>query len=64
MESEAIRAVTEIISRNNTKRQKGLNNLRNQSENDESNFNKEYDPNEGDGQGDITDLWEIILSAV
>jgi hypothetical protein len=49
MESESIRAVTEIISRNNNnntnKGQRYLNNL-NQSKNDESdNIGKEYNPN-------------------
>ena len=45
MESEGIRAVTEIISKNNTnKGQKGLENLGSQSKNDESNI-KEYNPN-------------------
>ena len=48
MESEAIRAVTEIISKNNNntnKGQKGLENLGSQSKNDESNIKKEYNPN-------------------
>lgn len=45
MESESLRAVTEIISKNNNNTNKGqryLNNL--QSKNDESNI-KEYNPN-------------------
>ena len=48
MESEAIRAVTEIISKNNNtnKGQRGLENLGSQSKNDESvNIKKEYNPN-------------------
>ena len=49
MESEGIRAVTEIISRNNNtnKGQRiGLENLSSQSKNDESNnIKKEYNPN-------------------
>ena len=47
MESEGIRAVTEIISKNNTnKGQRGLENLGSQLKNDdESDIKKEYDPN-------------------
>ena len=49
MESEGIRFVTEIISRNNintNKGQRGLENLGSQSKNDESdNIKKEYNPN-------------------
>jgi hypothetical protein len=49
MESEGIRAVTEIISRNNNntnKGQRGLENHGSQSKNDESdNIKKEYNPN-------------------
>ena len=49
MESEGIRAVTEIISRNNNntnKGQRGLENLGSQSKNDEpDNIKKEYNPN-------------------
>ena len=48
MESEGIRAVTEIISKNNNtnKGQRGLDNLgSSQSKNDESNIKKEYNPN-------------------
>jgi hypothetical protein len=48
MESEGIRAVTEIIAKNNTtnKGQRGLENLGSQLKNDESNnIEKEYNPN-------------------
>jgi len=46
MESEGIRAVTEIISRNNTnKGQRGLENLGSQLKNDESDIKKDYNPN-------------------
>ncbi|HZB15568.1 MAG TPA: helix-turn-helix domain-containing protein [Nitrososphaeraceae archaeon] len=47
MESEGIRAVIEIISKNNTnKGQRGLENLGSQLKNDESdNIKKEYNPN-------------------
>jgi hypothetical protein len=46
MESESIRAVIEIISRNNTnKGQRGLENLGSQLKNDESNIKKDYNPN-------------------
>ncbi len=48
MESEGIRAITEIISKNNNtnKGQRGLENLGSQSKNDESdNIKKEYNPN-------------------
>jgi predicted transcriptional regulator len=47
MESDGIRAVTEIISKNNNntnKGQRGLGNLGSQSKNDESSI-KEYNPN-------------------
>ena len=49
MESEGIRAVTEIISKNNNrnKGQRGLENLGSQSKNDDEsdNIKKEYNPN-------------------
>ena len=46
MESEGIRAVTEIISKNNTnKGQRGLENLGSKLRNDESDIKKEYNPN-------------------
>jgi uncharacterized protein (UPF0262 family) len=49
MESEGIRAVTEIISKNNNtnRGQRGLDNLGSQSKNDDEsdNIKKEYNPN-------------------
>jgi hypothetical protein len=46
MECEGIRAVTEILSKNNTnKGQRGLENLGSQSKNYGSDIKKEYDPN-------------------
>jgi hypothetical protein len=47
MESEGIRAVTEIISKNNNtnKGQRGLENHSSQLKNDESDIKKEYNPN-------------------
>ena len=47
MESEAIRAVTEIISKNNNtnKGQRCLNNLQSRNDDESDNIKKEYDPN-------------------
>lgn len=48
MESESIRSVTEIISRNNNNTNKGqrcLNNLQSKNDDESDNIKKEYDPN-------------------